>query len=185
MKIYTGRGDKGQTGIRGGEWVDKDDIRIIANGSLDELNAVIGVVRACLPAQHVWHQPLFYIQQSMMTVMSQVATPSMIRDQNLNVLPEDMGNWCENQIDTIAGDMVEEAGFVLPGGNLLSAHLHLARTVARRAETLLWTLHKKDPVPEEITRFINRLSDLLFMMARAEMQREGMLEEKWKSVRCK
>ena len=81
MKIYTRGGDKGRTGIHGGERVDKDDIRIEANGTLDEVNAEIGIIRALLPAEHEWQSLLGKIQMEMMAVMSHVATPSAIRDR--------------------------------------------------------------------------------------------------------
>lgn len=181
MKIYTRGGDKGQTGIHGGERVDKDDIRIEANGTLDELNAEIGIVRALLPGEHEWQDLLRKIQREMMVIMSHVATPSAIRDKNPNVLSADLISFCEEQIDTLAGQMEDNDYFVLPGGSLVSAHLQLARTIVRRAERRLWTLNRQDPVSPEIMQFINRLSDLFFIMARYEMFRQGNAEERWQS----
>ena len=90
MRIYTRGGDKGRTGIHGGERVDKDDIRIEANGTLDEVNAQIGIVRALLPSEHEWQDVLGKIQRELMVVMSHVATPSAIRDKNPNSLSEDL-----------------------------------------------------------------------------------------------
>ena len=90
MKIYTRGGDKGRTGIHGGERVDKDDIRIEANGTLDEVNAEIGIIRALLPAEHEWQSLLGKIQMEMMAVMSHVATPSAIRDKNPNKISDDL-----------------------------------------------------------------------------------------------
>ena len=86
MRIYTKGGDKGQTGIHGGQRVDKDDIRIEANGCIDELNSMIGVVRSFLPPEHEWQNLLFKIQTEIMVIMSHVATPSAIRDKNPNDL---------------------------------------------------------------------------------------------------
>lgn len=180
MKIYTKGGDKGQTGIHGGQRVDKDDIRIEANGCLDELNSMLGVVRAFMGEEHEFQPLLFRIQTEMMVMMSQVATPSAKRVNNPNKLADDLVPLCEEQIDAITLRMTPSTHFVLPGGNLVSAHLQLARTFARRAERRLWTLHKQDEVPELILLFMNRLSDLLFTMARYEMYREGTEEEKWK-----
>lgn len=180
MRIYTRGGDKGKTGIHGGQRVDKDDIRIEANGCLDELNSMIGVVRSFLPADHEWQQLLYYIQKEMMVVMSHVATPSEIRDKNPNILDEDMVLFCEKQIDDLSNQMEGNKDFILPGGNLVSSHLHMARTISRRSERRLWTLHKEDPLPEIILQFINRLSDLFFVMARFEMFSQGDAEEKWK-----
>ena len=167
MRIYTRGGDKGRTGIHGGERVDKDDIRIEANGTLDEVNAQIGIVRALLPPEHEWQDVLGKIQRELMVVMSHVATPSAIRDKNPNSLSEDLVSFC--------------GFFILPGGTLISAHLQLARTIARRAERRLWTLYRKDPLPEEIMQFVNRLSDLLFTMARYEMFQQDHAEERWNS----
>ena len=185
MKIYTKTGDKGTTRIHGGERVDKDDIRIEANGTLDELNAAIGVVRSFLKEGHEWQQVLYNIQKNLMIVMSQVATPSEIRERNPNVLPAELSPLCEAEIDRLSEELLEEGYFVLPGGNLISAHCHLARTIARRAERRLWALNKKDVLLPEILVFVNRLSDLFFVMARVAMQREGSLEEKWKSFTYK
>ena len=181
MRIYTRGGDKGRTGIHGGERVDKDDIRIEANGTLDEVNAEIGVVRALLPAGHEWHDLLGKIQREMMVVMSHVATPSAIRDKNPNALSEDLVAFCEQQIDDLSAKMEDNGYFILPGGSLVSAHLQLARTIVRRAERRLWTLNRKDPVSPEILQFVNRLSDLFFIMARYEMFRQGNVEERWQS----
>ncbi|KAA6336584.1 Cob(I)yrinic acid a c-diamide adenosyltransferase [termite gut metagenome] len=180
MKIYTRGGDKGMTGIYGGQRVDKDDIRIEANGCLDELSSMLGVVRAYLPEEHDWQQILFKIQSELMVVMSQVATPSEIRKDNPNTLNEDIVAYCEEQINTLTSLMGESNYFILPGGNLISSHLHLARTIVRRSERRLWSLHKKDELPQIILQFINRLSDLLFTMARFEMHQQGGMEEKWK-----
>jgi len=180
MKIYTRGGDKGKTGIRGGQRVDKDDIRIEANGTLDELNSAIGVVRSFLPEEHEWQKMLFYIQKEMMNIMSQVATPSYIRKDNPNKIDEGIVVFCENEMDKLTGQIGESDYFILPGGTLVSSHLHLARTIARRAERRLWTLHKTDELPGIILKFINRLSDLLFTMARFEMHCSGDVEERWK-----
>lgn len=160
MKIYTRGGDKGRTGIHGGERVDKDDIRIEANGTLDEVNAEIGIIRALLPAEHEWQSLLGKIQMEMMAVMSHVATPSAIRDKNPNKISDDLVLVCEEQIDALSAKMEDNGYFILPGGSLVSAHLQLARTIVRRAERRLWTLNRKDPVSPGIMQFVNRLSDL-------------------------
>ena len=185
MRIYTRGGDKGKTGIHGGERVDKDDIRIEANGTLDELNAEIGIVRTLLPPDHEWQVLLGRIQREMMAVMSHVATPSAIRDQNPNPLPDDLTVFCESHIDDLSAQMEDNGYFILPGGTPVSAHLQLARTITRRAERRLWTLHRQDLINEGILCFINRLSDLFFVMARMEMQRQDWPEEKWQEFAYK
>lgn len=182
MKIYTRGGDKGLTGIHGGQRVEKDDIRIEANGTLDELNSVLGLIRALLDEEHEWQEMLFYLQRSLMVVMSHVATPSVLRAQNPNVLPDDLDLFCERQIDVLNEAMKHPSThFILPGGTVVSAQCQVARTIARRAERRLWTLHKTDEVPAAVLRFVNRISDLLFTMARYEMDKAGAEEERWQS----
>jgi len=184
-KIYTRTGDEGTTGIHGGTRVPKDDIRIEANGCLDELNALLGIIRSLLPETDEWQQKLYFIQRNLMVVMSHVATPSALRAQNPNELPQDLDKFCEEWMDEMMSQLEDNGYFILPGGTLLSAQLQYARAVARRAERRLWTLHRKDAVPQEILRFVNRLSDLLFVMARFEMQRQQWPEEKWQSFAYK
>lgn len=181
MKVYTKTGDKGKTGIFGGQRVDKDDIRIEANGDIDELNSMIGVVRSFLPMDHEWQDLLFRIQTEMMGVMSQVATPSEMRDKNSNDLDPLLIEEIEREIDRMT-DSIEDGNsfFILPGGSLVSAHLHMARTIARRSERHLWTLNRKDEVPPLVLQFVNRLSDLFFTMARYDMCSHGKFDEKWK-----
>jgi ATP:cob(I)alamin adenosyltransferase len=179
MKIYTRGGDRGKTGIHGGQRVDKDDIRIEANGCMDELNSALGVVRSFLPQEHEWQDLLFKIQTEIMVIMSHVATPSDIRDKNPNRLDINSVLFIENQIDAMAQQMDGNGHFILPGGNLVSSHLHMARAIARRSERRLWTLNRKDELPPIILQFINRLSDLFFTMARFELYQQGNIEEKW------
>ena len=178
-KIYTRTGDEGMTGIHGGERVPKDDIRIEANGCLDELNTLLGIIRSMLPETDEWQEKLYFIQHSMMIVMSHVGTPSAIRDRNPNELPQGLEKFCEDWMDGMMSQLEDNGYFILPGGTPLAAQLQNARAVARRAERRLWTLNRTDEVPGEILRFINRLSDLLFVMARFEMQRQQWPEEKW------
>lgn len=184
-KIYTRTGDEGTTGIHGGTRVPKDDIRIEANGCLDELNALLGIIRSLLPETDEWQHKLYFIQRNLMVVMSHVATPSALREQNPNELPQDLDKFCEEWMDEMMSQLEDNGYFILPGGTLLSAQLQYARAVARRAERRLWTLHRKDTVSQEILRFVNRLSDLLFVMARFEMQRQQWPEEKWQSFAYK
>lgn len=178
-KIYTRTGDEGMTGIHGGTRVPKDDIRIEANGCLDELNTLLGIVRSMLSETDEWQTKLCYIQRSLMVVMSHVATPSAIREQNPNELPQDLDKFCEEWMDEMMSQLEDNGYFILPGGTPLAAQLQHARAVARRAERRLWTLNRTDAVPEAILRFVNRLSDLLFVLARFEMQRQQWPEEKW------
>ena len=190
-RIYTRTGDSGTTGIHGGGRVAKDDIRIEANGTLDELNCQIGVVRSLLisqgpePGPAAYDKVLHEIQKNLMTVMSLVATPSAQREQNPNALPENLVAECEETMDALAEGIGPGLHFLLPGGTPVAAQLQLARAVCRRAERKLWTLNREDPVPQDILKYINRLSDLLFVMARQELARQEFPEEKWKSFAYK
>lgn len=183
-RIYTKTGDKGMTGIHGGTRVPKDDIRIEANGCIDELNAVIGIVRSLLPADDAWQELLHAVQKELMVVMSHVATPG--DKVNPNVLSAaELTRRCEQEMDAMTVELQEHGYFLLPGGTPVSAQLQFARTVARRAERRLWTLHRQDPVHEDILCLVNRLSDLFFVMARLEMQRQNWPEEKWQEFAYK
>lgn len=185
MRIYTRGGDKGKTGIHGGERVEKDDIRIEANGTLDELNCQIGIIRSMLSLEHIWQPLLFRLQKELMVVMSQVATPDAIRHKNPNLIPDDLVMFCEAEIDNYCNLLEDNGYFILPGGTLLSAQLQMARVITRRAERRLWTLHRTDPVPELILQFINRMSDLFFVLAKMALQEEGMDEERWHAFNYK
>lgn len=183
-RIYTKTGDKGMTGIHGGERVPKDDIRIEANGCLDELNAVIGIVRSLLPADDGWQPLLHEVQKELMVVMSHVATPpGKVNPNELHAAGLTLR--CEQEMDRLTEQLAGHGYFLLPGGTPVSAQLHFARTVARRAERRLWTLHRQSPLAEDILVLVNRLSDLFFVMARMEMQRQNWPEEKWQEFAYK
>ena len=183
-RVYTKTGDKGTTGIHGGMRVPKDDIRIEANGCLDELNAVIGIVGSMLSAEDSWQELLHAVQRELRVVMSHVATPSGVVNPNLLSAAE-FTLRCEQEMDAMTVLLTDNGYFLLPGGTPISAQLQFARTVARRAERRLSTLHRQHPVNEDILRFINRLSDLFFVMARMEMQRQDWPEEKWQEFAYK
>lgn len=182
-KIYTKKGDTGTTNIHGGEVVPKDCARIEANGTLDELNSLIGVIRAFNnnDAQPSGDLEAFLqrVQGVFMPMMSLVATPSERRDANPCSFDAAIIQECEELVDTLQKGLEQRNSFVHPGGTIVASLLQLARTVARRGERRLWSLHKEDPVPAEITTFINRLSDAFFILGRYHNQRNGCEEEKW------
>ena len=135
-RVYTKTGDKGTTGIHGGARVPKDDIRIEANGCLDELNAVIGIVRSMLAAEDGWQELLHAVQRELMVVMSHVATPSGVVNPN-PLSAAELTLRCEQEMDAMTVLLMTDNGyFLLPGGTPISAQLQFARTVARRAERL-------------------------------------------------
>lgn len=184
-RIYTRTGDKGTTSIHGRIRVPKTDIRIEANGTLDELNVEIGAARTMMAADHRWQQPLKEIQMSLMTLMSIVATRSDMRDDNPNKLPAELIENTERLIDELCSEYDAPEYFILPGGTPLSAQLHRCRVVSRRAERRLWALDEEDSLPEEIPMYLNRLSDLFFAMARNEMLGADIEEERWKAFSYK
>ena len=181
MKIYTKKGDSGMTGVFGGRREYKDAARIECNGTLDEANSTIGLLRVKL-GDHPWQANLHRIQKDMMDMMSHLARPSGTKKENPNPNPEDGAVFCENWIDELERGMQSPSDyFLLPGGNEVSALCHAARTQIRRGERRLVTLMREDPdsVPSYIMAYINRLSDLFFILARAEMDKHGVAEEKW------
>ncbi|GGM83719.1 ATP--cob(I)alamin adenosyltransferase [Dyadobacter beijingensis] len=180
MKIYTKKGDKGTTGLFGGSRVSKDDVRIECIGTLDEANSTIGMLRVKLGNGHEWQPNLHKIQKDLMDMMSHLARPSDAKKENKNPMPEDGAAFCEEWIDALEAAMTSPSDyFLLPGGNEVSALCHMVRTQMRRGERRLVSLIKTDEVHEAIPAYINRLSDLFFTLARAEMDKAGVAEEKW------
>ncbi len=180
MKIYTKKGDAGTTGLFGGKRVYKDDVRVDCFGTLDEVNSTIGLLRVKLGNEHSWQPNLHKIQKDMMDMMSHLARPSDTKKINTNPMPEDGAVFCENWIDELEVSMTTASDyFLLPVGNEISALCHLVRTQMRRGERRLVTLMREDEVHDAIPAYINRLSDLFFTLARAEMDKAGVAEEKW------
>lgn len=179
-RIYTRTGDKGTTSIHGGIRVPKTDVRIEANGCMDELNVSIGSVRTSLPPDHEWQPLLREIQLNLMAAMSIVATRSDMRDSNPNRLPDSLVDALECCIDRINRQCTPADSFILPGGTPSASSLHQSRVLARKAERWLWRLHELDAVPEAILIYLNRLSDLFFIMARYEVEQADCKEEIWR-----
>lgn len=180
MKIYTRKGDKGTTGLFGGSRVSKDDVRVECIGTLDEANSTIGLLRVKLGDGHEWQPNLYRVQKDLMDMMSHLARPSDAKKENKNPMPVDGAGFCEAWIDALEAAMASPSDyFLLPGGNEVSALCHIARTQMRRGERRLASLMKTDEVHEAIPAYINRLSDLFFTLARAEMDKTGVVEEKW------
>jgi cob(I)alamin adenosyltransferase len=165
MKIYTKKGDKGQTGLFGGGDFPKDDLRIAAYGTVDELNSVVGLVLSHGVTSEI-HSPLIEVQRELFTLGAELATlkpsPAMVK----GYLQESHVMALEEQIDWWEKDLAPLKKFILPGGSVTAAHLHLARTVCRRAERALVTLHQQQGLRSEVLKYINRLSDWFFVLAR-------------------
>ena len=182
MKIYTRKGDSGKTGVFGGKREDKDSVRIECNGTLDEANSTLGLLRAKLGVAHPWQGRLQRIQKDLMDMMSHLARPSNSHKKNPNPKPVEGAAQCEVWIDELEHDMSTPSEyFLLPGGNELSALCHVFRTQIRRAERRLVSLQKADPecVEPYVVAYVNRLSDLAFIWARALMSAENTPEEQW------
>ncbi|OED43445.1 ATP:cob(I)alamin adenosyltransferase [Flavobacteriaceae bacterium (ex Bugula neritina AB1)] len=182
MKIYTRKGDTGKTGVFGGKREFKDSARIECNGALDEANSTIGLLRAKLGNDHEWQSNLHKIQKDLMDMMSHLARPSDSKKENPNPRPKDGAGFCEQWMDAMEANISSPSDyFLLPGGNEISALCHVCRTQIRRGERRLVTLMHEDPgsVEEYVIAYVNRLSDLFFTMARAEMDKAGVAEEKW------
>lgn len=177
-KVYTKTGDEGMTSLRGGVRVPKDDIRIEANGTIDLLNALIGKLRVMPEIADEWEPFLLDIQKELMGVMSHIATPpGKNNPRQLHV--EELIERMERKMDEVTAKIEERTHFILPSGSLASAEIHIARTVARQAERRLWTVNREFPVNPAIMRFMNRLSDFLFIMTKEQLQCEGIKEESW------
>lgn len=166
-RIYTKTGDDGSTGLIGGRRVSKDSLRIRAYGCVDELNAIIGVIRSRRLPRSV-APILLRVQDELFTVGANLAVPAGedrvrwkipgLAERNVELLERDIDS-CEERLEPLRR-------FVIPGGTAQGALLHLARTVARRAERSCVSLSRKEKVDPRILRYLNRLSDLLFVLAR-------------------
>ena len=181
MKIYTRTGDTGETALFGGGRVPKDHPRVAAYGDVDELNSTIGVVRAAEPAE-LFDSLLASIQQDLFAIGGHLATPDPERVAKAlakaALSPARVGEF-ERVMDEAEQELAPLRAFVLPAGTAKAAALHLARTVCRRAERSVVRLAHTDPVPELFVVYLNRLSDLLFTLARLANHRGGVSDVTW------
>lgn len=180
MKIYTKTGDEGETGLWGGLRVAKDTMRVQAYGTVDECNAAIGVARACGPQSHL--DPfLEAIQNQLFVVGSDLATPGdAVTIPRVSTTDVDS---LEHAIDTLETGLPALTQFILPGGTMLASQLHLARTICRRAERAVVTLAREEACSSVIGVYLNRLSDFLFVAARAANHAAGVADVPWQSPR--
>ncbi len=180
MKIYTKRGDQGETDLLGGGRVSKDCARVEAYGAVDELNACLGQCAADLTHDDL-REMIQDIQSSLFDLGGYLASPDTERREKVSIpQPEDPDvERLEARIDLLEGELEPLKRFILPGGTRAAAALHLARTVCRRAERREITLHRLEPLSAAALRYLNRLSDLLFVMARVENRRAGIADIEW------
>ena len=179
MKIYTKTGDDGTTGLLGGTRVPKDHLRVVAYGDVDELNALLGVAKA--EAEGSLARLLGQIQRDLFALGAQLADPTgrLARRKAKATVGAAETRRLERAIDKAEAGLPALTSFILPGGTSLGAHLHLARTVCRRAERAVITLHRDTPLDPRLLEYVNRLSDLLFVLARAANHVAGRSEDRW------
>ena len=182
MKIYTKTGDEGMTGLLGSGRVPKDDARIQAYGTVDELNAVLGLVRA-QGLDRAADLLAGQLQDELFVVGSALADPSPTGPFHNAITGEHVAR-LEATIDALETELLPLTQFILPGGSLAAAHVHVARTVCRRAERLTVTLSHEAgvDVPASLIIYLNRLSDLLFVLARVVNLRSGIPDTPWKGM---
>jgi cob(I)alamin adenosyltransferase len=181
MRIYTKKGDAGSTSLLRGGRVQKDHLRVAAYGDVDELNAAIGIAAAVSPRDFE-EQLLETIQRDLFTIGALLAIANDSTDTKADekmAFDEARVSVLEKAIDTATDSMLPLEKFVLPGGSEKAAMLHVARTVCRRAERSVVTLGREDTIPQLVLPYLNRLSDLLFTLARLANARAGIPDREW------
>lgn len=181
MKIYTKTGDGGETGLFGGKRVPKDNLRVTAYGDVDELNSVIGVVLAT-PPHDVESELLGEVQKDLFAIGGQLASPDpkkVAKALAKAVVPEGRVSAFEATIDRADTELGPITAFVLPAGTPKAAAFHVARTVCRRAERAVVALNREHAVDPVILVYLNRLSDLLFTLARLANRKAGVADRTW------
>jgi cob(I)alamin adenosyltransferase len=191
MKIYTKTGDQGQTSLFGGVKVPKDDLRLTTYGTLDEFNSILGIALSELgraefsdePRSLLLFQRLQRVQNELFQLGAEMATPR--GKATLSPLIEETHvQRLEIEIDEMEGHLQPLRSFILPGGCVVSSQLHLARTVIRRAEREMASLHRAEILRPEVLCYVNRLSDFLFVCARTVNSIAGVEDIPWATSRA-
>jgi len=180
MKIYTRTGDKGETGLFGGERVSKSNLRLNAYGSIDELNSFLGLVITEVTSKEII-DVLTDLQNKLFVLGADLAAPETEKNKKLKItrLPESYIKDTEQAIDKFDAGLDELKNFILPGGSKGSALLHVCRTISRRAEREVVALKNTEHIGENIIIFLNRLSDLFFVLSRFENKYSNIPDTKW------
>ena len=181
MKIYTKTGDEGDTGLFGGGRVGKDDPRVEAYGAVDELNASLGMARAIELMPRI-DEVLVPIQRDLFAIGALLATPDldkMAEQLEKARIDDSRIAELERAIDAGEAELEPLRAFIIPGGTPKAAALHVARTVCRRAERRVVTLRRDVAIPQLVVMYLNRLSDLLFVLSRVANRRAGAAEVTW------
>lgn len=177
MRIYTRRGDRGETSLADGSRVAKDSARVEAYGTVDELSCVIGLARVAIEDERL-DATLRHVQQRLFNCSARLAAGANTASGGPGVDAHDV-TFLEAEIDRMSEQAPPFAGFVLPAGPEAVARLHVARAVTRRCERRLLSLSHDEPVDEQVMRYVNRLSDLLFAAARHVAAAQGVADELW------
>lgn len=186
-RIYTRTGDKGLTSLVGGQRVPKESGRLEAYGTIDELNAIVGIVRTLLPnyrdglgADFEWYSEMLRrIQNELFDAGSELATPPGAEYEGMHRMGEAEVSQLEAEMDRMQQDLAPLKSFSLPGGGMLNAFLHQARTVCRRAERVCWRIKREEAIADGVLIYVNRLSDHLFVQSRWVAKRLGEPEFLW------
>ena len=184
MKIYTKTGDTGETALFGGKRVPKDALRIDAYGSVDELNSLLGVVRSLKPKKKI-DAILDLLQHQLFELGADLATPIGESNSHIPRITATHVAELEKVIDALESKLKPLKVFILPGGSKIASHLHLARTVCRRAERAVVRLSRNENIGNDVIVYLNRLSDLLFVMARFANKSERHKETTWITAKRK
>jgi cob(I)alamin adenosyltransferase len=188
VKIYTKTGDKGETGLISGKRISKSEPRIIAYGSIDELNSNIGLIVSVLNKKN---RDMFLdlidllvkVQNDLFIIGSDLADPTPFLENKYHTprAMENMASYLECIIDKFESELSPISFFILPGGSVESSLIHISRSITRRAETTVTALSKSQTINPAILIYLNRLSDALFVAARLVNKREGMEDVPWRS----
>lgn len=178
VKIYTKTGDDGSTGLIGGKRVSKSNPRIIAYGAIDEVNSALGIALSSLHDKDI-HELLEKIQNDLFVLGADLANDNL--QNNTNRITENMIKFLENHIDKLESELSQITYFILPGGDLVASQIHMARAISRRAETQIISLAENEQINKLCQIYINRLSDLLFVIARVINKRKMISDIAWKN----
>jgi len=186
-KVYTRTGDKGTTRLAGGQEIAKDHLRIESYGTVDELNAIVGLARVftqelpeTMPERNPLDEALHGMQDRLFDIGGILASPSGSESKEMKTILNREIDALEALMDDCQQSLAPLKEFILPGGGKIAAFLHQARTVCRRAERLCVRLNREEGVPEEVLRYLNRLSDAFFVLSRWIAQAQGEKETLWR-----
>ncbi|MEX0608611.1 MAG: cob(I)yrinic acid a,c-diamide adenosyltransferase [Balneolaceae bacterium] len=177
MKIYTKKGDTGETSLFGGQRVSKSSKRIDSYGTVDELNSILGMA-AAFGLSEKGAELVNSVQKQLFVLGADLATPKS-REVRINRIQDEEVEFLEKAIDQMEKKLEPLKNFILPGGSEAGAALHFARTVCRRAERITVECRHKEEISEVAIKYINRLSDFLFVLARFENSAAGTAEQPW------